>query len=146
MKKNIKLITIAILSFIASINAGYLTYSAYQLKAKLASESFCDINSTFSCTSVFNNDFAWFWWIPFSEIALVVYPILLWLAIWGLRWNIKKAYLSILVLSVWWLAFNSWIIFNEYTIWTYCILCLICTLIITINWILSAIWLKKCNS
>jgi len=144
--KNIKLIVIAILSFIASINAGYLTYSAYQVKAKIVSESFCDINSTFSCTSVFNNDFAWFWGIPFSEIALVVYPILVWLAIWGLKWNTKKAYLSILVLSVWWLAFNSWIIFNEYAIWTYCILCLICTLIITINWILSVIWLKNFNS
>ncbi len=141
--KDKKLITIAIISSLASMNALYLTYSAYELKANLSSWSFCDISNTFSCTSVFNNDFAWFWGIPFSEIALVVYPILVGLAIWWLMWNSKKAYLSILILSIWWLLFNSYIIFNEYGIWTYCILCLICTLIITINWILAFIWLKK---
>lgn len=141
--KEKKLIIIAILSFLASINAWYLTYSAYQLKAKLASWSFCDISKTFSCSSIFNYDFARFWQIPFPSIALIVYPILFGLAIWWLKWNMKKAYLSILVLAIWWLSFNSWIIYNEYSVWTYCILCLICTVIITINWILSAIWLKK---
>ena len=141
--KDKKLTIIAIISFLASINAAYLTYSAYQLKAKLASWSFCDISKTFSCSSVFNYDFAWFGQIPFPAIALLVYPILVWLAIWWLKWNTKKAYLSILILSIWWLAFNSYIIFNEYQIWSYCLLCLLCTLIITINWILAFIGIKN---
>lgn len=141
--KDKKLLTIAIISFLASMNAAYLTYSAFLIQKKLSSWSFCDISNTFSCTSVFNNDFAWFWWIPFSEIALVVYPILVGLAIWWLKWNSKKAYMSILALSIWWLLFNSYIIFNEYQIWTYCILCLICTAIIIINGILAFCGLSK---
>ena len=141
--KDKKLLTIAIISFIASINAAYLTYSAYQLKAKLSAWSFCDLSQTFSCSSVFNYDFAWFGQIPFPAIALIVYPILVWLAIWGLKWNYKKAYLSILILSVGWLLFNSYIIFNEYQIGSYCLLCLLCTAIITVNGILAFVGMKS---
>ena len=140
--KDKKLITIAVLSALASINAGYLTYKAYLVKQLASTSSVCDINAMFSCSTVFNFDSAWFGNIPFPAIALIVYPILVWLAIWWLKWNTYKAYLIILILSIWWLAFNWYIIANEYTIWTYCILCLICTLIITINFILSIIWLR----
>jgi len=139
---NKKLLAIWILSFIASLNASYLTYQAFQIKAKLASWSFCDISNTFSCTSVFNNDFAWFWNIPFSEIALIVYPILVILAISWLKW-FKNASKYILALSIWWLIFNGYIIFNEFQIGSFCLLCLICTWIIIINWILAFINTKQ---
>jgi uncharacterized membrane protein len=41
----------------------------------------CDLNSTFSCSSVFKEDFAWIFGLPFSGIALAVYPIIAIIAI-----------------------------------------------------------------
>lgn len=149
-----KLITIIILSFIASINALYLTYNAYILKASQNQLNLwwqnndiawfaCDINSTFSCSSVFNNDFAWVFGIPFSLIALIVYPIILILAFLWIKNKIKNVYKILLVMVIWWIIFNWYIIVNEYYAWVYCFLCLICTAIIIAIWVLSIEWLKK---
>lgn len=156
-KSNKKLIAIIIMSFIATINAAYLTYNAYILKA--SQESFdllgqnlqviafaCDFNSTFSCSSVFTHDFAWIFGIPFSLIALIVYPIILLIAFLAIKNKIKNAYKILLTMVIWWIIFNWYIIVNEYFVWVYCFLCLICTLIIiAIGWI-SIAWLKENNT
>lgn len=149
-----KLIIIIVISTIAIINAVYLTNEAFNLQnyinnswslfwAKNNVWFLCDLNETFSCSSVFKNDFAWILGIPFSLIALFVYPIIVILAILGLIKKINIHYKIILTLAILWILFNWYIIINEYLIWAYCILCLICTLIIIINWILSCVWIRK---
>jgi len=149
-----KLITIIVLSFLATINAAYLTYNAYILKASKNQFQIwwinnneiwfaCDINSTFSCSSVFTYDFAWIFWIPFSLIALIVYPIILIIAFLAIKNKIKNVYKILLVLVVLWIIFNWYIIFNEYFSWVYCFLCLICTAIIIAIWWISLLWLKE---
>ncbi len=151
-----KLITIIILSFIASINAAYLTYNAYLLKASQNVFNLwnintntdviwfaCDINSTFSCSSVFTNDFAWMFWVPFSLIALIVYPIILLVALLWIKNKIKNVYKILLAIVAGWIIFNWYVIVNEYFVWVYCFLCLICTAIIIAIWGLSIAWLKE---
>jgi uncharacterized membrane protein len=106
-----KLITIIMLSFIASLNAAYLTYNAYLLKAsentfniELGDNSViefaCDFNSTFSCSSVFSHDFAWVFGVPFSLIALIVYPIIMLIAYLGIKEKIKNVYKIILAMVI----------------------------------------------
>jgi uncharacterized membrane protein len=152
-----KLITIIIISFIASINAGYLTYNAYLLKVSQGGQFnlwvwntnsdivwfACDFNSTFSCSSVFTNDFAWILWIPFSLIALIVYPIIIVIAYLWIKKKIQNVYKILLIMVIWWIFFNWYVIVNEYLIWVYCFLCLICTAIIIAIWGLSLFWLKE---
>jgi len=156
--KNIdkKLIFIIIISIIATFNAVYLTYMAYSISLPqvfwwwvftwVADTAFaCDINATFSCSTVFTNDFAWIFWVPFSLLALFVYPLIILVAILWLLWKTNKHYLIILIISILWLLFNGYIIINEYLISTYCFLCLICTVIIIINWGISIKWINEKN-
>ena len=134
-----KLIMIILLALVGTGNAAYLTYYAYTSKATAAvfgwvwiSQFACDVNDTFSCSSVFNESFAWILGIPFSAIALVVYPVL---AIVALLWLLKKTknhFHILLTMAIWWLMFNGYVIANEYFASVYCLLCLICTAIIII--------------
>jgi uncharacterized membrane protein len=84
--------------------------------------------------------------IPFSLIALFVYPIIVIVALLWLFNKIKSHYKWILAMAIWWILFNGYIIVNEYIVWVYCILCLICTGIIIVNWGLSVKWLKEKKS
>lgn len=148
-----KLLFIIALSIIATFNAVYLTYMAYTVTAPwivwwwilwwVADTAYvCDFNQTFSCSSVFSNDFAWLFWIPFSLIALFVYPIIIAVAFLWLIKKIKSHYKIILAMAIWWVFFNGYIIVNEYLISTYCFLCLVCTAIIITNWGLSIKWIR----
>lgn len=148
----IKLKIITFLGIIGTIDAAYLTNEAYKIKDKV--QTFwnfwweeiwmaCDVNSTFSCSSVFNENFAWILWIPFSWIALIVYPILALIAILWLKWKIKNHFKFLLIMAIWGLLFNSYVIYNEFLIWAYCLLCIICTAIIITVWSLSIAWLKN---
>jgi len=78
---------ILLLSWIAEYNAIYLTNWAYSVKNDQSNWSFCDINETLSCSSVFNHDFSWIFWIPFSALAIVVYLIIIAITI---AWMKKK--------------------------------------------------------
>jgi uncharacterized membrane protein len=147
-----KLLIILVLSIAWIIDAAYLTYIAFLSKAQ--TKIFwgegdlwfaCDVNSTFSCSSVFNESFAWILWIPFSGIALAVYPILAIIALLWLKGKIKNHFKILLILAILGLLFNLYVIFNEYLIWAYCLLCLICTWIIITIWTLSYIWMNKKN-
>ena len=150
----IKLRIMALLWLAWTLDAAYLTNEAYKIGDKLQTfwnfwwETIwmaCDVNSTFSCSSVFKEDFAWIFGIPFSWIALAVYPIIMIIAFLWLKWKIKNSFKILLAMSIWWLLFNWYVIYNEYTIWAYCLLCLICTAIIITVWGLSIAWLKNNN-
>lgn len=141
-----KLITIIILSIIATFNAIYLTVIAYSINNWTVvfwglNSSICDINNTFSCSSVFSNSFAWFFWIPFSLIATFVYPTIIIISLLWIFQKIKNPFKFLLIIWVCWIFFNGYIIFNEYTIWAYCLLCLICTFILLLILTLSTFWL-----
>ncbi len=145
-----KLISIILLALVGTFNAAYLTYYAYLSKttAKVwggwgVGSFACDYNDTFSCSSVFNESFAWIFWIPFSAIALVVYPVLVIVALLGLLGKMKNHFTVLLIMSVWGLMFNGYVIYNEYVVWVYCALCLACTWIIIAIGVLSKIAMCK---
>jgi uncharacterized membrane protein len=82
-----KYILILVLALVALGNAIYLSYTAYQLLHTVAGvtvTSGCDINPTFSCSNVIVHPDTMIAGIPFPYLALVVYPIITLLAIWGL--------------------------------------------------------------
>ena len=130
-----KLIIIILLSMIAVFNASYLTIGAYELlEAKANSTSIvpfaCDLNSTFSCSGVFTHTFSRPFWIPFSLIALFVYPMIILIAGLWLAWKIKNHFTILFYMWIGWFLFNSYFIVNEIIVNTYCVLCLMCTVII----------------
>jgi uncharacterized membrane protein len=146
MKK--QYLSILWLSCIAWINAIYLSYQAYQAQFISASEkhlSFCDVNETFSCTQVLDHPASMVFGIPFPMIAFVVYPILAWIAIYGLKKSTQALPMKLLALfSAGWILFNSFIIYKEITvIHAYCYLCLICTAIIVTIFSISTVSLLK---
>jgi uncharacterized membrane protein len=144
----IKYLAITFLSAIAFANAGYLTYTAYELKNTPASErpmSFCDINQTFSCTTVLDSPYSEIFGVPFPLIAMIVYPIIALTALLGYRSGTTKHFKYLLGMGIAGVLFNSFFIFREYMyIGAYCYLCLICSAIIVSIAIISAmgIWKK----
>lgn len=54
-----KLVTICILSLIALANASYLTRKAFEIKGGSASQGFCDLNGSLSCSNVLAAPEAW---------------------------------------------------------------------------------------
>jgi len=145
--KNIpkKLIWVILLSMVGTFNAIYLTIWAYKIKAVEVfwswslPTSFCDISSTFSCSSVFTFDFSWMFWIPFSLLAAFVYPTIIIIAVLWIMGIIKNHYKILLYISLAGLIFNWYVIVNESIVWVYCLLCLMCTWIIIAIWIMSHI-------
>lgn len=140
-----KLIIIIILSLVAVFNAGYLTNSAYELLQSKVNSTWilpfaCDINSTFSCSWVFTHNFSRPFWIPFSLIALFVYPAIILIATLWLFWKIKKHFTILFYMWIAWFLFNSYFIINEIIVNTYCPLCLMCTAIIISVAILWKLW------
>jgi len=134
------ILALAIISF---INAYDLTSSAYALKASGTGNFYCDINSLFSCSSVFSENFARIFWIPFSEIAMVVYPIIAIIAIIALIKKCKWVYKVLLGLAIGGMIFNGYIIVNEFIVWVFCPSCLACTGAILTIGILSFLWMKE---
>lgn len=140
-----KYLWIIALSGLAIINAAYLSYKAYYFRyiGGLAFDSPCDINSTMSCTEVLKHPLANVFGIPFPWIALVVYPVLLGLAVWGYKKRNYRAAKIIQVLSAMGMMFNAFIIYREVVyIRAYCILCLMCTAIIVSIFAISTYMLK----
>ena len=135
------------LSVIAFANATYLTYTAYELKNTRASErpmSFCDINQTFSCTTVLDSPYAEIFGVPFPLIAMIVYPIIALIALLGYRSGTTKHFHYLLGMGIAGTLFNSFFIFREYMyIGAYCYLCLICSAIIVSIAIISAIGIRS---
>ena len=143
-----KLIIICILATLAFFNATYLTYQNYQIEnaPEWSITSFCDLNNTFSCTNVLSSPYSKIFWMPFTAVAMAVYPIIFLIAFLWVMGIIKKPF-HILVYMAWgWILFNSYFIYQEYAnIWAYCPLCLVCSWIIITIFVLSAIWIKNKN-
>ena|ERR1035437_8694972 len=90
-------IAVMVLAAIAFGNAVYLTTQAYTLKTKLAEStgtysSFCDINSTFSCSNVLLSPRAQIFGLPFPAIAMIVYPIIFLVALLGYLGICRKSF------------------------------------------------------
>lgn len=135
MKK--KYIVILILAFIALGNAVYLSSKAYQLlhpTEGVTVSSGCDINPTFSCTNVIVHPDTMIFGIPFPYLALIVYPIIILLTLWGLKSGTNKPARIINWVALGGMCFNGYIISQEVLyIHAYCLLCLICAgIIVTI--------------
>lgn len=131
MEKKTAFTAIAALCVVATGNAAYLSYQAYEIMNGGGFGSFCDINSTVSCTNVLESPLSRVFGIPFPMIALAVYPVLLALALVGRTKDDAKFFKAIAVLSAMGTAFNSLIIYREtFQIKAFCLLCLMCTAII----------------
>lgn len=155
MSTKTKLIIISILSVLALFNAGYLSYDwifSVQSATSLYfpvwditwGGSFCDINSTLSCSAVLQNPLSQIYWIPFPVFALFVYPVILIIALLWLAWKIKKHFKILSALSLFWIMFNWYFIFQEtFNIGAFCPLCLMCSAIIISIFILSFTEMRK---
>lgn len=132
MKK--KYIIILILAIIALGNAIYLSAKAYQLLNPVEGvtiSSGCDINATLSCTNVITHPDTMIFDIPFPYLAMLVYPIIILLTLWGLKVGTNKPARIINWVALGGVLFNGYIISQEVLyIQAYCILCMICTAII----------------
>ena len=132
-------VAVMVLAAFAFGNAVYLTNQAYTLKTKLAEtagtySSFCDINSTFSCSNVLLSPRAQFFGLPFPAVAMVVYPIIFLVALLGYLGICRKSFPILTGMAVGGICFNGYYIFQEaFYIGSFCPLCLMCTgIIITI--------------
>ena len=148
MKRKTKLITIAVLSVLATFNAFYLSYdwifaveeasSLYFLATDSAAVwwSFCDINETLSCSAVLSHPLSQIYGIPFPLIALFVYPIIFLVALLGIYKKYKYAFKTLILMAAGWIMFNGYFIYQEtFNIWAFCPLCLLCSaIILTIFW------------
>lgn len=142
-----KYLIILVLALIGVFNAAYLSYHAYDFWFGANADALrmlpCDISATFSCSDILSNPRSLVFGIPFPMIALLVYPILTGLALWG--W-FSKALLPAKVLTA--LAgggilFNSYVIYQESVVGVFCPLCAMCSVIIVMIFILSiCIWKK----
>ncbi|MBW7954398.1 vitamin K epoxide reductase family protein [Candidatus Gracilibacteria bacterium] len=138
-----KLYAIFALAIVAMGNAIYLTISAFNYASGDKSSLFCDINNTFSCSTLFSYDFATIFGLPFPAIAMIVYPILAILAIVGAIYKLKGLFKVILTISIMGIMFNSYIIYNEFQVMVFCPACLFCTVIIITIAIMSYIGNKE---
>jgi uncharacterized membrane protein len=121
------------LAGMAIINAAYLSYKAYvfQYVSKVDFSTICSFSSTNSCSNVLASPYSLVFGIPFPWIALIVYPILFFLALRGFQKSSYAQAKTIAILSGLGMCFNGFIIYREITIiHAYCVLCLICTAII----------------
>lgn len=140
-----KYILIIILGLIAIINAIYLSYKAYYFMYVDTSgiTTFCDINTLFGCGNVLQHPLSRVFGIPFPWIALLVYPVIVSLAVWGYKKKDLLAARIIQVLSLGGMLFNFFIIYREIMyIHSYCVLCMMCTAIIITIFIITTLMLR----
>lgn len=125
-----KLLAICIISILAFFNAVYLTVQNYRIEnaPKWTISSFCDLNNSFSCTTVLSSPYSKIFWLPFPAIAMIVYPIIFAIAFLGMQRIIRKPFHILTALWIGWTMFNSYFISQEILyIWSFCPLCLWCT-------------------
>jgi uncharacterized membrane protein len=144
MKKRSAL-TIIIVSSIGMLNAIYLTYLFLQDKWGEAEKSFCDINTSLSCSSVITSKYAQLLGVPVCTIALFVYPVLIALAWMTLkRKKTRNLFYAISLLSAMGLMLNIVYIYNEMVyIKALCVLCILCTVFIATALVMSILGYSK---
>ncbi|MFA6992386.1 MAG: vitamin K epoxide reductase family protein [Candidatus Gracilibacteria bacterium] len=137
---------IMVFSGLGVLNASYLTYVFLKATYGSGGSSFCDINSTFSCSDIVVTPYAQFFGVPTCTIAIPVYLILFYLAykIYKGGENTAGKFYAISVLSGMGLMMNLIYVHNEYVfLKQICLLCLICMVFITANLILSIAGYRK---
>lgn len=135
-----KYFVVMILTAVAIVNAGYLSFKAYGYHFAGASElsTACDAFGAGSCSDVLRHPLSLVFGIPFPFIALVVYPVLFLTAWRGYRTSSLTPAKVLVVLSGMGMCFNGFIIYREiFFIHQYCLLCLFCTVIIISIFFLS---------
>ncbi len=127
-RKNVIYKIIIFISILATINAGYLTYTALTFEPGI-----CSIVSTGgnSCLDALTHPATHIFGLPFPAIALIAYPLILLVALFGgLKKKITQTNLILILMSGGGIIFNSYFIYQEYLIQTYCSLCLLCSIMI----------------
>lgn len=96
--------------------------------------SFCDINSTFSCSNVLLSPQAQIFGLPFPAIAIMVYPVIFLVALLGYLGIWRRSFQVLAAMAVGGICFNGYFIYQEaFHIGSFCPLCLMCSgIIITI--------------
>lgn len=125
-----KLTAIIILAAIAVVNASYLTRKAFEIRNGDTSQGFCDLSGQLSCTNALSAPEARIGdAIPFPMVALVVYPVIIALALWGIyAKKTSKAADILTYISGAGILFNGYFIMTEaLVIKAFCPLCLLCT-------------------
>ena len=147
-----KYLVIAVLAAIGIFNAVYLSIPAYEFWNGANKEALqmmpCDLSDTLSCSWILQNPRAIIFSIgdfkvAFPMIAMVVYPILFIVALWG--WFSKKLCPAkiLTIMAIGGIMFNSYVIYQEFIVWVFCPLCAVCTvIIITIAILAGCMWKK----
>lgn len=139
-----KLQVILLLCLIAFFNASYLVYKWYCVNFLEPTQSFCDINATYSCSNVLAHPAAMIWGVPFPAIAMLVYPILALVAFLWYTGRITSHWKILTILSGLWILFNGYFIYQEtFVIQAFCPLCILCSAIIISIFVLSITSYKK---
>lgn len=118
-------------SFIQTIER--ISYADQPLKALT-----CDINSVFSCSSVFDGWQSSFFGFSNSIMCLAFFAVVLGVAISGLTGSLINRYLRLIMhfFSVFFLFFGAWYLQQSaYDIGALCIFCIFCySGVIALNW------------
>lgn len=141
-----KYLVIVALAAVALINASYLSYKAYFFRYidPAGLTSLCDFSKTASCTEVLRHPLSNVFGISFPWIAMIVYPVLLALALYGYKKSSYAQARILVVLSGAGVCFNGFIIYREIRyIHAYCLLCLLCTIIIISIFALSLCLIRE---
>jgi uncharacterized membrane protein len=127
------------LSALGTLNAAYLTSLFVRNKWMEAASSVCDVRETVSCTSVITSPYALFFGLPVCSIALLVYPVLIWLGAAALRRpRTRDLFFAAAILSAMGLMLNLVYIYNEIRyIHAICVLCVGCSVIIALDLLAS---------
>ena len=128
---------VIVLAVLGALNAAYTLWLRARLLGGGATSSFCDISSTVSCSSALTNPRFTFFGIPFCEVALLVYPVILACAAWAYRAP-KKAFTALSVLGAMGVLFSAYSVYVQgWVIGVWCPLCLGCAGIVSLAALLS---------
>lgn len=110
-------VAVIILAIIGMLVSGYSWYGHYSD----STETFCDISTTFSCSTVNKSIYSEFLGIPVAAIGLFGYAVILLLAL-----SQQPMWRYVLAAGILGIAFSLYLTYLEFAVLkTYCILCLI---------------------
>lgn len=109
-------------------------------------DKICDINKTFSCSDVSNNEVSQFFGIPFSIYAMLMFFTVF--VLWILAYIKKKElYLQLIfIASLIWVLVNIYLIYLEtFVINSFCIVCIFCSILLLTIFFISLKSVLKCT-
>ena len=136
-------------SILGLLNGSYLTWLFINLTYfSPQTQSFCDINSQISCSSIVTSRYAQFFGLPICTVAGSVYLIMIILAILSHRSEKPKNYFfAIALLSSAGTMMNIIYTHNEWLfLKSICALCLLCLVFIITNLVTAILGYLKADS